>query len=159
MREAAQHDVDREAQAKRDDRQGERRVRCPKQGHQAVDTAIAVAKTFGAKVELVHAFQTPVPIVSPYEVVGPDGFLEQARKAAAQNLKSVVEKISAEGCEVSSHLTEVPAAPAIARIAEENKVDLIVMGTHGREGVERALMGSVAERVAHHAEVPVMLVR
>jgi nucleotide-binding universal stress UspA family protein len=126
---------------------------------QAVDTAIAIAKTFGAKMELVHAFQTPVPIVSPYEVVVPDGFLEQARDAAAQNLKAVVEKISAEGVEVRSHLTEVPAAPAIARIAEENDVDLVVMGTRGNTGLKHVLLGSVAERTIRLAPCSVLTVK
>ncbi len=68
--------------------------------HQAVDTAVAIARTFGARIELVHAFQTPVPIVSPYEVVVPEGFIEQAREAAAKNLSAVVDRISAEGVPV-----------------------------------------------------------
>jgi nucleotide-binding universal stress UspA family protein len=127
--------------------------------HEAVDTAMAIAKTFEARIELVHAFQTPVPIVSPYEVVVPDGFLEQARDAAAKNLKAVVEKISAEGIEVRSHLTEVPAAPAIARIAEENDVDLVVMGTRGNTGLKHVLLGSVAERTIRLAPCSVLTVK
>ena len=43
----------------------------------ALDAATTLAKTFGAELHVVHAFQTPVPIVSPYEVVVPDGFLEE----------------------------------------------------------------------------------
>jgi universal stress protein A len=125
----------------------------------AVDTAISIAKTFGASLDVVHAFQTPVPIVSPYEVVVPDGFLEQARDAAAQNLKAVVEKISSEGVEVRSHLTEVPAAPAIARIAEENDTDLIVMGTRGNTGLKHVLLGSVAERTIRLAPCSVLTVK
>lgn len=126
---------------------------------EAVDTALSIAKTFGARLEVVHAFQTPVPIVSPYEVVVPDGFLEQARDAAARNLKAVVEKISSEGVEVKSHLTEVPAAPAIARIAEENDVDLIVMGTRGHTGLKHVLLGSVAERTIRLAPCSVLTVK
>ncbi len=128
-------------------------------GHQAVDAAINVAKTFGASLEVVHAFQTPVPIVSPYEVVVPDGFLEQARSAAAQNLKAVVEKVAAEGVKVGSHLTEVPAAPAIARVAEENDVDLIVIGTRGHTGLKHVLLGSVAERTIRLAPCSVLTVK
>ncbi len=127
--------------------------------HQAVDSAINIAKTFGAKLEVIHAFQTPVPIVSPYEVVVPDGFLEQARDAAAQNLKAVVEKVSAEGVDVTSHLTEVPAAPAIARVAEENDVDLIVIGTRGHTGLKHVLLGSVAERTIRLAPCSVLTVK
>ena len=126
---------------------------------QAVDSAVNIAKTFGASLHVVHAFQTPVPIVSPYEVVVPDGFLEQARDAAAANLKGVVEKISSEGVEVHSHLTEVPAAPAIARIAEDNDVDLVVMGTRGNTGLKHVLLGSVAERTIRLSPCSVLTVK
>ncbi len=126
---------------------------------QAVDTAIEVAKTFWAKIQLVHAFQTPVPIVSPYEVVVPDGFLEQARDAAGSNLRSVLEKITAAGVEVTSHLTEVPAAPAIARLAEELHIDLIVMGTRGNTGLKHIVLGSVAERTIRLAPCSVLTVK
>ena len=127
--------------------------------HQAVDAAIQVAKTFGARIELVHAFQTPVPIVSPYEVVVPDGFLEQARAAAAENLKAVAEKITSEGITVKSHLTEVPAAPAIARLAEELHADLVVMGTRGNTGLKHVLLGSVAERTIRLSPCSVLTVK
>ena len=126
---------------------------------ESVDTALEIAKQFGASLHVVHAFQTPVPIVSPYEVVVPDGFLEQARDAAAENLKSVLEKISSEGIEVHSHLTEVPAAPAIARIAEENDVDLVVMGTRGNTGLKHVLLGSVAERTIRLSPCSVLTVK
>lgn len=126
---------------------------------QAVDTAIEVAKSFGAKLHLVHAFQTPVPIVSPYEVVIPDGFLEQARDAAGNNLRAIVEKIAATGVEVTSHLTEVPAAPALARLAEELDIDLIIMGTRGNTGLKHIVLGSVAERTIRLAPCSVLTVK
>ena len=50
-------------------------------------------------------------------------------------------------------------ADVITRVAHEENVDLIVMGTHGRQGFDKVLLGSVAERVAHLARPPVMLVR
>ncbi len=83
----------------------------------AVDAAITVAKRFGAELHLVHAFQTLAPIVSPYEVVVPDGFLEQARDSAGRSLRAIEEKILSEGLTVTAHLTEVPAAPGVARLA------------------------------------------
>ena len=50
-------------------------------------------------------------------------------------------------------------ADVISRVAHQENVDLIVMGTHGRQGFDKVLLGSVAERVAHLAKPPVMLVR
>jgi nucleotide-binding universal stress UspA family protein len=125
----------------------------------AVDAAITIAKSFDAQLHVVHAFQTPVPIVSPYEVVVPDGFLEQARGATAANLRAVVEKISSEGLDATSHLTEVPAAPAIVRLADELDVDLIVLGTRGNTGLKHVLLGSVAERTIRLAPCSVLAVK
>jgi universal stress protein A len=128
-------------------------------GHQAVEAAIAIARTFEARIEVVHAFQTPVPIVSPYEVVVPAGFIEQAREAAAKNLGAVVDRISSEGIPVKPHLTEVPAAPAIARLAKELDVDLVVIGTRGHTGLKHVLLGSVAERTIRLAPCSVLTVK
>ena len=50
-------------------------------------------------------------------------------------------------------------ASTIARIADEREIDLVVMGSHGRTGLRRALLGSVAERTVRLAEVPVLIVR
>lgn len=125
----------------------------------AIDAAVTVAKTFEAEVHLVHAFQTPVPIVSPYEVVVPDGFLEQARESAAKSLKAAEEKISSAGVTVTSHLAEVPAAPAIARIAGELEADLVVVGTHGHTGFKHLVLGSVAERTIRLAPCSVLTVK
>ncbi len=126
---------------------------------QAVEAAIAIAVQSGAELHLVHAFQTPVPILSPYEVVVPDGFLKQARDSAGRNLNAIVEKISSEGVEVTCHLTEAPAAPSIARLAGELGVDLIVLGTRGNTGLKHILLGSVAERTLRLAPCSVLTVK
>ncbi len=125
----------------------------------ALDAAITIAKTFDAQLHVVHAFQSPIPIVSPYEVVVPDGFLEKARGATAANLRVVGEKISSEGLDATTHLTEVPAAPAIVRLAEALDVDLIVVGTRGNTGLKHVLLGSVAERTIRLAPCSVLAVK
>ena len=125
----------------------------------ALDAAVTIAKRFDAKLHVVHAFLTPVPLVSPYEVVVPDGFLDQARESAARSLKAVIEKISADGVEATSHLTEVPAAASIVRLAKELDVDLVVVGTRGNTGLKHVLLGSVAERTIREAPCPVLAVK
>jgi nucleotide-binding universal stress UspA family protein len=130
-----------------------------KSAQPAVDAAITIAKRFDAQLHVVHALQTPVPIVSPYEVVVPDGSFEQARGAAAASLRSVVEKISSEGLDATTHLTEVPAAAAIVRLAGELDVDLIVVGTRGNTGLKHVLLGSVAERTIRFAPCSVLAVK
>ena len=52
-----------------------------------------------------------------------------------------------------------PVAQTILEVAKEEKVDLIVMGTHGRAGVEKFLFGSVAQKVVQHSEVPVLTLK
>jgi nucleotide-binding universal stress UspA family protein len=125
----------------------------------AVRMATLLAKTFNATVHLVHAFDTPIPIFTPYEVVVPDGFLEQARDSATRSLHASRDKIQAESVTVKAHLTEGPAASAIARAAEELGADLIVMGTRGNTGLKHVVLGSVAERTIRLAPCSVLTVK
>ncbi len=127
--------------------------------NKALEMAIDLAKEFGAKLDLVHAFDIPVPFVTPYEVAIPDSYMQEARDAAKRKLAALAEKISAEGIEARSHLSEVPAATAIARVAEEVEADLLVMGTRGNSGLKHVLLGSVAERTLRHASCPVLTVK
>ena len=125
----------------------------------AVRAAVNLAKAFKATVHLVHAFDTPIPIFTPYEVVVPDAFLEQARESATRSLNASRDKIQAEDVSVKTHLTEGPAAPAIARAAEELGADLIVMGTRGNTRLQHVLLGSVAERTIRMAPCSVLTVK
>jgi nucleotide-binding universal stress UspA family protein len=125
----------------------------------AIRMATQLAKTFDATVHLVHAFDTPIPIFTPYEVVVPDGFLEQARDSATRSLHASRDKIQAESITVEAHLTEGPAAPAIARAAEEIGADLIVIGTRGNTGLKHVVLGSVAERTIRLAPCSVLTVK
>jgi nucleotide-binding universal stress UspA family protein len=87
-----------------------------------------------------------------------------AQKAAMREAEAYVRKIqkrlSAEGLDVDTHtLYEADAARAILDHCARNKIDLIVMSTHGHGLVGHWLLGSVAEKVIHHAATPVFLVR
>jgi len=126
---------------------------------QAVEDAVMLARTFGAEIHLVHAFDVPVPVVTPYEVAVPTGFVEQARESARTRLAAVQEKVTASGVHAEAHLTEAPAAQAVARIAEEIDADLIVMGTRGNTGLKHVLLGSVAERTLRIAPCSVWTVK
>ncbi|MGH0034973.1 MAG: universal stress protein [Myxococcota bacterium] len=125
----------------------------------AVEDGIDLAKRFDAELHLVHAFDVPVPMVTPYEVAVPTGFVEQAREAAKKRLQELEEKVRAAGSDVHAHLTEAPAAHAVARAAEELGVDLIVMGTRGNTGLKHVILGSVAERTLRLAPCSVLTVK
>jgi nucleotide-binding universal stress UspA family protein len=127
--------------------------------NRALETAMELARRLRAELHLVHAFDIPVPLVTPYEIAIPDALIEQARDTAARKLEKALQKVRAEGIEGRSHLTEVPAAAAIVRVAEETKADLIVMGTRGHTGLKHLLLGSVAERTVRHAPCSVLTLR
>jgi len=125
----------------------------------ALEMAIDLASQFGAQIDLVHAFDVPVPFVTPYEVAVPDTFMQEAREVAKKKLARELDRVVAAGIEAHSHLTEVPAATAIARVAEEIGADLLVMGTRGNAGLKHVLLGSVAERTLRHSPCPVLTVK
>jgi nucleotide-binding universal stress UspA family protein len=72
-------------------------------------------------------------------------------------VKTKLEKTGAKGIE--THVWYGPAAPAVVEAAKVQKVDLIVMSTHGRSGLGRIIFGSVAESVLRGTRVPILLVR
>jgi nucleotide-binding universal stress UspA family protein len=128
-------------------------------GDHARDVGVSLAKQLGAEVHLVHAFDIPLALVTPYEVAVPDGLIREAREAARKKLDRALEEVRAKGVKATGHLAEVPAAPAIADLAAELKADLVVIGTHGRTGLKHVLLGSVAERTLRLSPCAVLAVK
>jgi universal stress protein A len=127
--------------------------------NRALESAIALARMFEASLDIVHAFNSPVPAIYPYDIGIPDALLRDARNAAKELLAADAEKVHAANMEVRTHLTEVPAAGAIARLAEEIGADLLVLGTRGHSGLRHILMGSVAERAVRESPCSVLVVK
>jgi nucleotide-binding universal stress UspA family protein len=125
----------------------------------ALDAAIGLARRFGAKVHLLHAYHLPVTVATPEYVVIPRDFWTSVREAASKKLSDLVDRVRGEGLEVEAHLTEMAAAPAITEAAEKLGVDLIVMGTRGNTGLKHVLLGSVAERTLRTAPCPVLTLK
>lgn len=84
---------------------------------------------------------------------------EQNKQAAEAYLKRMVAGTRLEGAVLSYEVLEGKVADTLAQWAEKNGVDLIVIASHGRSGVSRWLMGSVADRLMRSACVPVLMVR
>jgi nucleotide-binding universal stress UspA family protein len=129
------------------------------QSDQALDAAVEFAKRYSAELHIVHGLDVRIPLMTPYEVVVPAAFIDEARRVAASNLATIVQKVAAEGVTVSSHLSEAPAASAIVDLAKKVGADLIVMGTRGRTGLKHVLLGSVAERTLREAPCSVLTVK
>ena len=123
--------------------------------------ALALAREQGAELVLVHVLATVMPMVGE-GYMSPKTFddLQRSMRAQAQKqLHRIVAKAKAARVRARGVLYEGVAADAIARAARAKRAKLIVMGTHGRTGITRLFMGSVAERVVGTAPCPVLTVR
>jgi len=125
----------------------------------AIRHAREIARGSQAEILLLQAVNLPMPVV-PEAVLVPDGkWLDEARKEAARYLDGIAAPLREEGLRVRTILDERPPADAILHVARREEVELIVMSTHGRGGLGRMLMGSVAESVFHATSRTVMLVK
>jgi nucleotide-binding universal stress UspA family protein len=130
----------------------------------AFDEAIRVARESGGRLLLLHVAQIPfAPNFSAGLSSGDDDVIYQALVTAGKDaLKTAQAKAEAAGVAAEAQLLgpQIDAiAPSIVEAAEAWKADLIVMGTHGRRGIDHLMLGSVAERVLRIAPVPVLMVR
>jgi universal stress protein A len=125
----------------------------------ALRAAAELARTSQATLVLVHVWQAPL-WTTDYGIQLPSDALLEARGAEEAKLASWRAEAQQLGApEVTSKLARGVPWDEIVGAARDNKaIDLIVLGTHGRTGVRRALIGSVAERVVRHAPCTVMVV-
>ena len=130
----------------------------------ALDYAATLAQTFGATLDVLHVWEAPsfAPRASGLISSGPGEptLDELIRRSADESLDGFVEKARKHGVTVRSSRT-VRGVPwhTIVAAAKEGNYDLVVIGTHGRTGLPRVLLGSVAENVVRHAHCPVLSVR
>jgi nucleotide-binding universal stress UspA family protein len=128
----------------------------------ALEVAQQVATSMGpARLVLAHAYYVPVEIevLIATERGGDGGLLDRMSDAAAEELERILENLQEAGVSVEYAARHGSPEQVIEELAKEFNADLIVMGTHGRSGLRRALMGSVAEHVVRTAECPVLTVR
>ena len=122
---------------------------------EAMRWAFALARTYGAEVHLVHADELPT-----YGL--PEGSLldEKRREDQREALRELAAARAVEGAPIHTELLHGKAPyQAIVDHAVQIGADIIVIGTHGRRGPGRVLLGSVAERVVRLSPVPVVTVR
>lgn len=126
----------------------------------AMETAVDLAAKFDAEVLLVHAYPIPGYTFPDGSAVASSRMLQELADEAARHLDEWRElALKAGAARVSTDTAVGDPAGEIVRLAAEKKADLVVMGTHGRTGIEHALMGSIAERVVRRAKCPVLTVR
>jgi nucleotide-binding universal stress UspA family protein len=129
---------------------------------QAVREAVELARAVGAAVDLVSA----------YEPVSNQRLREEARQAPEDlqwmvnpredvdaTLREAAERVEKAGVTVRTYAREGDPADAILDVAEERGADLIVVGNKGMTGAKRFLLGSVPNKVSHHAPCSVLIIR
>jgi nucleotide-binding universal stress UspA family protein len=129
---------------------------------EAVRQAAQLAQQLGAKVHLVSAYE-PVPEgrlrEERQQVPGDLQWMVNPREDVDDTLSTAAQGIKQTGVEVETHAREGDPADAILDVAEEQKADLIVVGNKGMTGAKRFLLGSVPNKVSHHAPCSVMIIR
>ena len=139
------------------------KILVPLDGSDLAELAIRHAQEIagGARSEilLLQAVNFPYPVVPEAALVPDSKWLDGAKKEAARYLEGIAAPLREAGMRVRTVLDERPPADAILHVAAREKVDLIVMSTHGRGGLSRMLMGSVAESVSRATPRTVMLVK
>jgi nucleotide-binding universal stress UspA family protein len=129
---------------------------------QAVRQAVDMASAVGATLELVSAYAPASEQRLRAERRDAPGDVQWAmdpRRQVEASLADAAEVARQAGVEVTTHAREGDPADAILEVAEERAADLIIVGNKGMTGAKRFLLGSVPNKVSHHAPCSVLIVR
>ena len=141
-----------------------KRILVPTDFSETADAALAYAKPLaaqlGARLHLVHVFSDPY-VLPAY---APDVYAEVPAVLREEALEQIADELRRRACTSTGERTVTATlvgltTKELVRYANENDIDLIVMGTHGRHGVAHLLLGSVAELMVRVAPCPVLTVR
>ena len=128
----------------------------------AVAQAVEIAKAMGSKLYVVSAFVPSEPVVDRAEAVEIPADVQYStgpRQGVTQVLDAAAGAAEAAGVEVETHPREGDPADALLDVAEEVNADLIVVGNKGMTGAKRFLLGSVPNKISHHAPCSVLIIR
>lgn len=149
-----------------------RKILCPMDfsdtSLRALRTAVGLAERLGSSLTLLHVVE-PAPSVAaapPEAYIATPGltygsaveYERQMREEAQKQMNIIIEGHVPKSLGVTAAVQIGDEARGIVNYADEGDFELVVMGTHGRTGIKRALLGSVAEKVVRHAHCPVMTI-
>ena len=123
----------------------------------AVAHAVAVADAFGSTVHAVSVVNVG-DIATGAEVSVPTGLLEELEAASTDATEAVAGEAAASGVEAVTEVRTGRPKHDLLEYVADHDIDLVVMGTHGRTGLDRVLLGSTAEALVRRSEVPVLTV-
>jgi universal stress protein A len=116
--------------------------------------ACSLARDYGARLIVVHVAEPPMAVSCEGVLMLPENYDLESLQKQLRQLESGNPEV-----QIEPRLLQGYAATEILRIAADTKCDLILMGTHGRTGMGRLMMGSVAEQVVRKAPCPVLTVK
>ncbi len=129
-------------------------------GSHAFRYAITLAKHFQAKLIIVHAISLPPTIpADPTGGVALTDYFEELEEESKARLQEMLQQAKNHGVEAETVLADGAAHKAVLQEARRLASDLVVVGTHGRRGVEHLLLGSTAEKIVRQSPIPVLVVR
>jgi nucleotide-binding universal stress UspA family protein len=124
----------------------------------SLDYAVDLAVQLKASVLVVHVYELPTYTFPAGVVITPPDLAAQVADKSQKSLDAALNARRSRGAELSGTLLVGSAREEIVRLAKDARVDLIVMGTHGRRGLSRVILGSVAEAVLRTSHVPVLTI-
>ncbi len=137
------------------------KILCPVDFFPASDAAVHYATSLAANYEAtVHLLHVVTPFIPTGYELAPDmtDVLETMKETSARQLSAVAARVTDAGVAMQSEILVGDAYDEIKRAIEAIKPDLVVMGTHGRRGVERWFMGSTTEKLLRHSPVPLLTI-
>ena len=123
----------------------------------AAEHAVSIAKMLDAQIIVVYVVDEVV--VNQIKVTERENVEQELKQDGKRYIKYVLGLAENEGVKADSILAKGTPFEQIVHLAKELNIDLIVMGTYGRRGAERILIGSVAERVIEYSSCPVLVIK
>lgn len=137
-------------------------ILCPTDFGEGSDAALAyavdLAKALGAQVLVIHTYEIPMVGFPDGTLVATAELASRVLEGAEQGLKAAAARHAQSGVSLRTLVKQGETWRTIIETAESEGAGMIVMGTHGRRGLPRALLGSVAEKVVRTATCPVLTV-
>jgi nucleotide-binding universal stress UspA family protein len=130
----------------------------------ALASARDEAKAHGAAIVILHVVDLPShfkpdTVIVPDSTGGPINIQAYAISQAESGLADLAARLAKEGAAATTFVRVGNAVEEITRFVDEQGIDLVIMGTHGRSGLAHLLIGSVTERVVRTCKVPVLTIR
>lgn len=125
----------------------------------ALDYAISLASKLGARLTLLHVIQSLPMGGADMGVTLPYTYIQDMEAEITSSLQTYLQRVTVAGLEGEIAVVHGVPFNEIIVAAKTQQVDLIIMGTHGRTGLQHVLLGSVAEKVVRLAPCPVLVAR